>query len=78
MLQVWELDPETNRKVLMIDADPMMLVNDPKLTQLIETISTRAGGQGLVGKGKNFTKDILEFLGVVVVKLCEVLIEILL
>lgn len=62
----------------MIDADPMMLINDPKLTKLIETLSGSAGGQGLAGKGKNATKDIIEFLGVVVVKLCEVLIEILL
>lgn len=78
MLQVWEWDPETNRKVLMIDADSMMLLNDPKLTLLIETLpNSRMGGQGLLGKGKNTTKELIEFMGVIVVKLCEILIDIL-
>lgn len=78
VLQVWEWDPETNRQVLLIDADPMMLANDPRLTQMIETLhgSPPSGGRG--AKGKSITKEVIEFIGVIVVKLCEILIEVLL
>lgn len=65
--------------MLLIDADPMMLVNDPKLTLLIETLTNSGlASQGMLGKGKNATKDVIEFIGVIVIKLCEIIIDILL
>jgi hypothetical protein len=75
---VWEWDYEKNRRMLMIDADPMMLMNDPKLTEVIEGLQAGGGSSGILGKGKNTTKEVIEFFGYIIVKLCEILIEILL
>ena len=73
---MWEWDPEANAEVLVIDANPMLLINDPKVTKIVETLHKE--GQSTVTKAKNSTKEVLEFLGVIVVKLCEILVEILL
>lgn len=77
MLQVWEWDPEKDRKMLLIDADPMMLVNDPKLTNIIETLHI-PGSYGVAGKVKSTSKEVIEFILLMIVKLCDILIEILL
>lgn len=80
--QVWDWDPEKNREILLIDADPMVLVNSPQLTEIIETMALRGGqdspaGVGRASKGSTTAKDFVEFIGVVFIKLCEILIEIL-
>lgn len=82
--QVWDWDPEKNREILLIDADPMVLVNSPQLTEMIDTMSVDVdmGGQdglhlGRARKGGTTLKDIMEFMGVAFLKLCEILIEIL-
>lgn len=76
LLQVWEWDPEEDRKVLLIDADPMMLVNDPQLTNIIETLHGQDGYGG--GRVKSASREVIESIGYIIVKLCEILIEIFL
>lgn len=63
---------------MLIDADPVMLVNDPKLTMIIETLhSPRSYGATRKVKNTSNLKEVIEFIGVIIVKLCEILIEIL-
>lgn len=77
VVQVWEWDYEADKEMLVIDADPMLLVNDPQLTQIVETLHWNRGwAAGAMGTGKT-AKEVLEFIGVIFVKLCEVLFEIL-
>ena len=64
--------------MLLIDADPMVLVNSPQLTEMIESMSVEGpAGVGRTSKGSNSFKDIVEFMGIVFLKLCEILIEVL-
>lgn len=74
---MWDHDPETNLDVLLIDADPMVVLNDPQLTAIIERLPQQ-GGAGGVRRAGTTIRDIVEFMGVVFIKLCEILIEILL
>ena len=36
--QVWEVDPETSRPMLMIDIDPLWLANEPKLCRMLSKL----------------------------------------
>lgn len=73
-MQVWEWDPVSNQNVLMIDADPMLLSNDPRLAEMMATFHDEGAEEGT---GKKAAKDVLEFLGFILIKFFEILIEIL-
>ncbi len=81
MFQVWDWDYEQQREVLLIDADPMRVVNDPRLNEFIEKLyqdsqartAPNTGGRKEESPGRQF----IEFMGVVLIKLFEVLIEII-
>lgn len=73
-MQVWEWDPVSNQNVLMIDADPMLLSNDPRLAEMMAAFHGEGAEEGT---GKKAAKDALEFLGFILIKFFEILIEIL-
>lgn len=54
----------------------MVLVNDPKLIEFVDHLESNIGtGSGAV---KSIVKDLIDFGGVVVLKLLEIMIEVLL
>ena len=80
-MQVWDWDYDLQREVLVIDADPMRVVNDPELNDYIEQIrrdgSARVGSVGGKGKRSSAGSQLLELMGAVLLKLLEILIEII-
>ena len=78
-MQVWEQDPESMEKKLVIDVDPLVLVNDPNLTELLNTLY--GSDQGVIRTQTGATdviKKVLEWVGFVLLKIVEVGVEILL
>lgn len=75
-MQVWDWDPITKQDVLLIDADPMMVLNDLELTLLVERIQS-SDYSATAGKTGSKLMDILHFMGVVLIKLLEILVEII-
>ena len=78
-MQVWEQDPESMEKKLVIDVDPLVLVNDPNLTELLNTLY--GSDQGVIRTKTGATdviKKVLEWVGFVLLKIVEVGVEILL
>ena len=66
---------------MLIDADPMFVLNDIKLTEMIERLEQNRGLSGAgsgAGSGKTKINDIIQFIGVVLIKIIEILVEILL
>ncbi len=82
-IQIWEWDPEKKREIMVIDADPMVLMNDPQLNELILYLQQDSGtGGGGTGGGaesnvKRVAKNTFEYAGIVLLKLLEILVEIL-
>ena len=37
--QVWEIDPETNQSVLIIEIDPLWLTNEPRLCKMLNRLA---------------------------------------
>ena len=77
--QVWDWDPDTNQRQLLIDIDPLVMSNDPRLFQLLEGL---AGGEE-VQSGQRSTvygalKTVIEWVGYVLIKGLEIAIEVLL
>ena len=74
--QVWDWDPEKKQNILLIDADPLLLVNDPQLNELIENLDySETLGKGT--QSKTTIKNTLEFAGYALLKILEILIEVL-
>ena len=62
----------------MIDADPMRVVNDPKLNEFIERLQQEVSGMsGGSTKKESAGRQFAEYLGIALLKLIEVLVEIL-
>ena len=76
--KVWDWDPETQEKKLLIDADPLVLANDPALHQLLDALR----GVEEVGKGRGghyaTLKAILDWTGFLILKTLEIAVEVLL
>jgi len=86
LLQVWDWDFEKQAQVLILDADYMVLVNDPVLIELVQKLNSSGGlsmgsGRRSIGSGKeekgNFLRNLAELGGTVLLKIIEVGIEIL-
>lgn len=60
---------------MLIDADYMVLVNDPKLTAFVEQLEN-SFGTGSSFAVKNILKDLIDFAGVALLKLLEILLEV--
>lgn len=65
----------------MIDADPMRVVNDPELNDFIDEIrrdgSMQVGSVGGRGRRRSTGSQFLELMGAVLLKLLEILIEVI-
>lgn len=73
---MWDRDPEVEQDVLVIDADPMRVVNDPRLNEFIARLQQDSQTHPGTGTKKESTgHKVVEFLGAVLIKFFEVLIE---
>ena len=76
---MWVWDHEKNTAVLLIDANYMVLLNDPKLTEFLDQLESNLGtGTGSTVAVQSALKNVVEFAGVALLKLLEIMIEILL
>ncbi len=77
--QVWEWDPESNRIQLLIDVDPLILVNDPQLHVLLDRLLGIE--EELTGKPAEYTggvKTVVEWVGYVLLEILKIVLEVLL
>lgn len=82
LLQIWDWDYDKGAQVLLIDADRMVLVNDPILVEYVQQLDGtyyggRRGGRTAKEKKTSFFKDVAEVGAAVILKILEVAIEIL-
>ena len=71
---MWDWDPETKQTILLIDAYPMLLLNDPKLNEVVRGLLHQSFDKTVT---RNWFKEVLSLAGFVLLKLFEILIEIL-
>ena len=69
--QVRESDPETGREEIVIDADPLALLNDPELQDLLTGSATGSSAdEPSLGK-------LVEWVGWIMLKILELAAEVL-
>ena len=76
VMQVWGWDLENNIDILLIDADYMVLVNDPKLKEFINHLESSIDTGSIAVK--RIIKYLIDFAGVAMLKLLEIMIEVVL
>lgn len=79
-VQVWELDPETKHRVLLVSYDPLQIANDNTLHQLLEQLqgnSPEVKGDPIEGVWGRL-KHIAEWTLYLFFEALKILIEILL
>ncbi len=77
LLQVWEVDPETMTKQLIIDVDPLVLSNDPALHSLLDSLYSTGGVVRTQTGVADVFRTLLQWTGFILLKMLEVGVEIL-
>ena len=79
---MWDWDPEASKNKLVIDVDPLVLINDPFVHQILDQLSTstvETEGGLVIGQSteKGDQKGPLEWIGIILLKIVEIAVEIL-